>query len=380
MKLLMLGSGSIHSSLTHRILSLGRELVRHGHDVTIIVPAADKYNQFQAQKPSMVDGVKVIYPFQLPIKNAFINLIPYIFSAAWMVLRQRADVVYIYKPTPISIPGLFSKWLKGTPVVLDLDDLGSEVMAAEGQPAPVWRLVAWCERLAATQAKAIIVASSLLEREQSTLYPRKPILLLSNGVDPQNFVPQRPNRPAQVIFFGAMNRSQLVAPLLKSVAYLKDHQLDQNLHVEILGDGSARPELETLADKLNIRGIVNFRGWTQLSDLTKYAAAGDIGICIMPQERTTAACSNQKVFQYMALGLCPVVSTVGDLPLYIENGAAGSIVQPEDTEGLAKTLHELLHNDKRRAALAERGRKLAETKYAWQVLATKLETTLEEIR
>lgn len=380
MKILMLGSGSIHSTLTHRALSLGRELVRLGHDVTIIVPAADKYNNFQAQKPAMVGGVKVLYPFQLPLKQPLINLIPYIFSAVWTVLRQSADVIYIYKPTPISVPGLAARWLKRKPVVLDLDDLGSEVMAAEGQPAPVWRLVAWCERLTANQSRAIVVASTLLEKEQRVLQPQKPILRLPNGVDPQNFTPESPDRSARVIFFGAINRRQLVAPLLKSIAYLKDQGSDHNLQVDILGDGSSRAELETLAKELNILDIVSFQGWTPLSHLKQYAAAGDIGVCIMPQERTTAACSNQKVFQYMALGLCPVVSSVGDLPLYVENGAAGMIVQPDDTQGLAETLAQLLRNHHQRLALADRARKLAETEYSWRFLAQKLESTLENVR
>src|SRR4029079_3524644 len=132
MKILCLASGNIKSNFTYRILALGRSLKARGHDVTIIAPRADKYNGFVPELVSEIEGVRVLQPFQFATKRLEINLLPYIFDAARMVLRDKPDVVYIYKPTPISIVGVLAKLLRRTTLILDMDDLGSEVMKIEG--------------------------------------------------------------------------------------------------------------------------------------------------------------------------------------------------------------------------------------------------------
>jgi glycosyltransferase involved in cell wall biosynthesis len=48
-----------------------------------------------------------------------------------------------------------------------------------------------------------------------------------------------------------------------------------------------------------------------------------------------------KLYEYMAAGLCPVVSALGDLPRVVAQGAAGVVVAPDDPAALAYALLEL---------------------------------------
>jgi UDP:flavonoid glycosyltransferase YjiC (YdhE family) len=193
MKILMLGSGSIKSNFAYRLLALGKSLAKRGHKVSIIAPKADKYNDFKAEDVSDIKEVRVLQPFQFATKRLEINLIPYLFDAARLVLREKPDLVYIYKPTPISIIGLVAK-LRRIPVVLDMDDLGSEVMRIEGHPAHQRKLVELSEKIGAKQASRLVVASTYLRDLYKKKFPDKPIHVLPNGVESDWFTPEKPSK------------------------------------------------------------------------------------------------------------------------------------------------------------------------------------------
>ncbi len=380
MKILMCIPGTPHSPIAHRSVAIGRELVKRGHDVTMLAPSADKYSKWQFDRPATFDGVKMRYPFQLRTKIQIIDLIPYIIHGAIISASSRFDIAHSYKSTPASLPAIFAK-LRGAKVVLDMDDLDAEVMRTQGQPAVMWRLVALSERIIASSATGFIVASRLLQREYEHRFAGKPTLRIPNAVDPKDF-PQAPslNRPPRLIFFGILGRTSILAPLLEATAQIKPQLEEQGITVDILGDGPCRPELEAMSKKLGTDEVVNFHGWATYKDFQDTAARDDIAICIMPDSRTTAACSNQKVFQYMALGLAPIVSRVGDLPLYVADGEAGLVIPPSDAGALADAITKLINDPTLRHNLAVRAHDRVIENYTWAAHVDKIAPFLESLQ
>ncbi|HXR49957.1 MAG TPA: glycosyltransferase, partial [Verrucomicrobiae bacterium] len=319
MKIVMLGSGSYKSSLTYfRLVALGQQLGRLGWGVSLIVPAADKYNDFTPDWQATLEHVELVQPWQPATRRPLLNLLPYLISASLALLRRPAQLVYIYKPTPITIIGLLPRLLRRTPVILDLDDLGSMVMREEGRSGLSVRLVAACERLALRYATAVVVASRYLAQQVHDRYPDKPVLRLSNGVDPDEFVaPDRQSKPRPAIYyFGALNRLSLIKPLL--VALPQTIQAVPETQVTIFGGGQALDEAKALVRKLGLEKSVTFTGRVKPEVVQQAVTFGDIAVCIQPDIPTVQAASNVKVFQYMALASVPVVSEVGDLKQYIE--------------------------------------------------------------
>jgi glycosyltransferase involved in cell wall biosynthesis len=381
MKIVMLGSGSYKSSLTYfRLVALGQQLGCLGWDVSLIVPAADKYNDFTPDWQATLKHIELVQPWQPATRRPLFNLLPYLISASLAVLRRPAQLVYIYKPTPITIIGLLPKLLRRTPTILDLDDLGSEVMRGEGRPGLSVRLVAACERLALRQATAVVVASQYLARQVRDRYPDKPVLVLSNGVDPEEFVaPELQSKPRPAIYyFGALNRLALIQPLLVSLPEVI--RVVPETQVTIFGGGQALNEAKALVQKLKLNGAVTFTGWVKPEAVQQAVAVGDIAVCIQPDIPTVHAASNLKVFQYMALGSVPVVSDVGDLKHYLQtaDGPLGVVVPAGQSEKLSAALSDLLQDPKRRVRLAARARRQAERRYAWSVLAGQLDGFLRQ--
>ncbi len=381
MKLLMLSSGSYKSSLTFRIVCLGQQLARQGWDVSLIVPSADKYNDFKPDKHASLGPVRLIQPWQLSTKSASLNLLPYVCTSARAILRARADVIYLYKPTPITIAGLLPKLPFRTPVILDLDDLGSEVMKAQGQSPVQVKLVALCERLTLRFASAVVVTSSYLGSLVSDRYPEKPVLVLPNGVDPAEYPLMKEQPPRHALYyFGALNRLELIEDLLRALPAVINAVPDAT--ITILGGGSALEQAKKLAKQLRISRAVTFSGWIDMFAAQNYVQFADIAVCYQPDTPPTRAASNMKVFQYMAMSSVPVVSDVGDLGRYVGGTGggkpAGMVVPAGDERQLSKALVYLLTHDEVRKQMAVAARQRAETTYAWSTLASGLQKFLRK--
>lgn len=377
MKLTILGSGSYRSTLSIRIVALGRELSTLGWKVSVIVPSADKYNDYAKEAMTKDGQIRVIQPWQPATRWPMFNLIPYLLTSVIATLRSRPDVVYLYKPTPITLCGLLPKLLFGRPVILDLDDLGSEVMRAEGQSKLRIRLVARCEAIAMKHATAIVVASTFLERMIRQDYPDKPVLLVPNGVD-LSLYPARSSGPLRPMayYFGMINRLSLIEPMLRALPSLLERVPEAR--VTIIGGGSALEAAKALTAELGVAHAVSFTGMVKMLDVLSYTQFGDVGICYQPDIDTVRAASNMKVLQYMAMTTVPVVSAVGDLPAYIADQWAGLVVPPNDDEALADAIVELLTNNPKRIRCALNARQRVVGRYAWSTLAERLSVFIKE--
>jgi glycosyltransferase involved in cell wall biosynthesis len=381
MKIVMLGSGSYKSSLTYfRLVALARQLSYLGWQVSIIVPSADKYNDYKPDKNAHLKGIELVQPWQLATKSPVVNLLPYLLSSLIALIKRRADIIYIYKPTPITIIGLLPKLLFRTPVVLDLDDLGSEVMRLENQSAFDVKLVKLCESLCLRFASSVVVSSTYLQSSVTHKYPNKPVLVLSNGVDPSEFKQaSKKNSQPSIYYFGAINRLSLVESFIKSLPLVV--KAVPGTKINILGGGRALNELKNLVNELKISNSVGFSDWIEPEQIYNYVNFADIAICTQPDIPTVKAASNLKVFQYMALGSAVVVSKVGDLASYIgveTTQPAGVAVEVNNQRQLSEKLIDLLKDDVGRKAMAKNARKRAVNTYSWDNLAIKLDAFIKE--
>jgi glycosyltransferase involved in cell wall biosynthesis len=367
MKITILTSGSIRSNFVYRALAFARALHKQGHDVSLIAPQADKYNDFRAEKINIIDGVKILQPFQFKTKRPEINLLPYLFNAMRMALQQKSDLIYIYKPTPINIVGFIVKFFRKTPVIVDLDDLGSEVMKIEGHPWHQWKLVEWSEKFAVKHADRLVVASSYLFEKYHKEFPDTPIHSMPNGVESDWFAsPIFSKEKKRIVFMGSINRRTILEPFFEVLPEI----IKQHPDTKVLMIGAGK-DLEYFKEKARAAGIsakVTFTGWLNIEDARLQLHAGDIGYNYMPDEPTVKAASNMKVPQYMARGVVPMVSDIGDLPASVDFGKAGYVAKANDAEALKNALQIALE-DKDRLQKSEQARAFAAKKFDWDILA-----------
>jgi glycosyltransferase involved in cell wall biosynthesis len=367
MKITILVSGSIRSNFAYRALALARALHMQGNEVSIIAPRADKYNDFRAEKIDEIDGVKILQPFQFAMKRIEINLLPYLFGAVKAVLREKSDLIYIYKPTPINIVGFAAKFFQKASVVVDIDDLGSEVMKIEGHPWYRRKLVEWSEKFALKHVDRLIVASKYLSQKYQKEFPDTPIHIMPNGIEGDWLAPLVPSKEKKrIVFMGSANRRNILEPLFEVLP--KILQRHPETKVLIIGDGKNLEYFKQKAKELKISANLEFTGWLDLEEARTRLCAGDIGYNYMPDEPTTKAANNMKISQYMARGVVPLVSDIGDLPAVVDFGRAGYICEADNADRLAEALVRALEDDDR-PRKAESARAFASEKFHWNNLA-----------
>lgn len=378
-RLLMLGSGSVGSTLSIRLRGLACHL-HESWDITMVLPSADKYNNFTPNKQAVVEGARLVQPWQLTTHSPILNLIPYLFTSFARIVTARADVVYLYKPTPITVLGLIPRLFFRTPVILDMDDIGSEVMKLEGQSKFQYGLVALCERLTMRFSSAVVVTSTALREAVLARHPKKKVLIVPNAVEPTDYTPIRAQKPRHgVYFFGGINRLDVVEDLLRATPKVVHAVPD--VKITIVGGGVALDDAVKLARELGVEKSVTFPGWqTNMLAVQGFTQFGDIGICYQRDTPTVRAASNMKVFQYMAMSTVPLVSDVGDLHDYVQDGRAGVVVAPGNVDALGSALITLLKDDVRRAQLANKAFELAQTTHSWKARAAQLNEFMEEVR
>ena len=368
MKIILLASGAVRSSLTARVVNLGRELVKYGHDVVLVAPNCDKYTNFSTDSLTDIDGIKIIHPAQFNSRWQTLNFIPYIPSAAWHIWREKADIVHLYKPTPLTLVGLVSKFRTKTRIVLDMDDLGSEVMLRENNARwKVW-LVAKSENIAARYANAIVTASSYLRDYFQKTQPNKVVLWIPNGVAVLD--PGTAKVTAPIVFIGSLNNLEVIMPLINAIPQIATAVISNGPIVSIIGDGEKRSDLVRLVHQNGVGVYVSFSdGWIKQERLNEVVGVGDIGYCCVPNENSYIAASSQKVFNYLSLGVVPLVNNVGDLAYYVEDGKSGYIV----ADDLATTLIRAMSDKKERDQKIKAGQSYLKANFLWPTLAKKLE-------
>lgn len=233
----------------------------------------------------------------------------------------------------------------------------------------------------AQSASAVVTLSRTMAEElvERGVDPEK-ITLVPNGVDPtlleEQLSPEAARRavgfdlPLGAFAVGAL--SALVDyegfdVLLEAAALLLrgaggSRELAERMHVVLVGDGVAAPQLAELAQNLGISDRVHLLGRVPPGQARYCVQALDVVTVPRLDRDVTRSVTPQKPVEALALGR-PVV--VSDLPALRETVTAedgsvrGVLVEPESPEDLARAILELARDPERRAQLAQNGRSLA---------------------
>lgn len=377
MKVVFMTSGTIKSSISYRPLSIAKRLVKKGHEVYIFSPRFDKYSNFIDEEITEIEGVTIIRPIQFLHTPFIFGLIPYVLSSIVILLKINPDIIHIFKPNPITVSSYILKIFKKTPIIFDTDDLDTEVMKIEKNPKLLIWMVYLSEIIASKYSSAITCVSKYLLNKYSK--KNKTVYFVPNGADFNLILQDNSLSKMQrkVIFIGNINRINILEPFF--LAFKKLIKKNKTIKGVIIGDGKYLNYFKNLVKETHLDKNISFLGYIPQENLKNHVSIGDLGYCYMPDEPTTRACSSMKVFQYLQLGIVPIVSNVGDLPEYIFNGKSGYIIKNNSIDELANIIQfaidrEKVTNNKNMFNLAN-----SKKKYSWDTLATQIEKIYKEV-
>jgi glycosyltransferase involved in cell wall biosynthesis len=136
--------------------------------------------------------------------------------------------------------------------------------------------------------------------------------------------------------------------------------------------GSEREKLMAVAAELGIADRVRFLG--RRSDVPSVLAALDVAVLCSNTEGSPLA-----VMEYMEAGKPVVATRVGGVPDLVQEGVTGLLVEPQDPEGLAAAIGQLLDNPDRAAEMGRAGRERRRSEFSIETTARRVEALYEEL-
>jgi len=148
-------------------------------------------------------------------------------------------------------------------------------------------------------------------------------------------------------------------------------QID-NIHLLLVGEGQERLALEAQVERLALKGMVHFAGYTKTPG--DYVTEADILALSSRSEGIPNA-----VLEAMAMGKPVVASAVGGVPEIVEDGISGLLFPPNEPHLLAEALIEVLTDENLSRGLAVAGRRRVQESFSIKARVVKLQNFYQAV-
>lgn len=166
--------------------------------------------------------------------------------------------------------------------------------------------------------------------------------------------------PPVVVFVGTLKPWHGVEHLLRARS-----MATAEWRLRVVGDGPQRVPLEQLAAELGVE--VEFTGAVAPDKVPGMLA--DCAVAVAPYPATQDAAGHYfsplKIYEYAAAALPVVASRTGQVPIAVEDGVTGLLVEPSDPAALARAVDVLVADPHRRRAMGRTGRRDAVARRSW---------------
>ncbi len=367
---------------TFRINDLAKTLALKGVTVDVMTgkpnyPEGQIYDGFRASGLQSAEwsGLTIYRIPILPrgVKGAvrlalnYLSFIIYgIVLGPWLFRKKHYDVIFVYGVSPIlqAIPALLLGRIKRIPVILWVQDLWPESLAATGyirSPillAQVRRLVSFIYRrvdLLLVQSRAFIpFVSDMAGGTNIVYYP--------NSVDDSFSSPSSEvalphisglEEGFPVLFAGNIGSGQAVEVIVGAALLLKDHP---QIRFVVVGSGSRREWMKQQVEALQLTNL-HLPGRFPIETMPGLMRkAGALLVCLADEPIFAATVPN-KVQAYMASGMPILASLSGEGARLVEEAQAGLVAPAGNAALLAKaTLKMFKMTQLERDRLGDNGR------------------------
>jgi glycosyltransferase involved in cell wall biosynthesis len=183
-------------------------------------------------------------------------------------------------------------------------------------------------------------------------------VVVRNGLDVMSFradrTPPIQERPT-VLGVGSLVASKRWDRLLTASAQLK--RAGGRFKMDIAGDGPMKGRLQRLANDLGVSDCVRFLGHV---DPIAHELEG-ASCLVHPSD--SEGCPNV-VMEAMACGRAVVATGSGDVPLLVDDGTTGFVLERDDETGLVNSLRTLLENHELCCEMGRAARRKAEREFS----------------
>lgn len=359
----------ILGGVPEHVHNLSRELVRRGHDVTVLTSLAPWGRKRTAREGDAralhEHGYRTVrMGVSVPVvANGSIARLSVGIGLKAQVARalRGMDVVHAQGLAPPTL-GLFALRASRAPV-----NVGTFHTYFEGRHWAYNAFLAYVRGAMDRTDRKIAVSEACVQALRPWFQDFE---VIPNGIDTDLYRPPAagegaPAGPPRILFVGRFDPRNGLGTLLDAARLLADEGRD--FTVQVVGDGPTRPMYEHqarrlgIADRIEWLGLLNGERPTLYRQATVFAAP------------CTIASFGVVLLEAMASGTPVVCADNIGFRQVIRDGAPGRFVPPSDPAALARGIAEVLDDAALRARWAAAGRRIALERYGWPRVAREVE-------
>ncbi len=231
----------------------------------------------------------------------------------------------------------------------------------------LWLYGALDRRILRHFSAVVAVSDDVTKRLLTSGVAADRIHFIRNGIDLRPFTNAAPSlrhlalpQGLLVGWIGRLTYDKGPDIFLRSIARVRAHF--PKAHYILVGEGPYRPEVERLITDLSLGDVVHLLG--QRNDMPAVYASCDLMVSSSRQEGLPMA-----ILEGMAAALPWIATSVGAVPVVIENGTNGILVPAENAEVLADNLSQLMANSDERLTLGSAARLVIESEFSAERMA-----------
>ena len=294
-----------------------------------------------------------------------------------IIEKEQFDLIYCHTPVGAMLARLagISARKKGTKVIY----MAHGFHFYNGAPLLNWMIYYPAEKFLSRFTDGLITINQEDYRRAQKFHAGKTILIPGVGIDLDKFQKKEPTRQeirnklgipdGKIILMsvGELTKRKNHMVVIDALARLKEYDI---LYV-ICGDGPMKARLRAKAEEPGVRDRVKLLGFRK--DIAELHKAADIFVFPSLQEGLPVA-----VMEAMASGLPIVASKIRGNEDLISNNQGGYLVNPTDSEQVAKAIEKMIQNPKKREKMEERNLEII-TKYGQETVLQKMDEFFDEI-
>lgn len=380
-----------------RSYEFARRWVEQGHEVTVITSSSRLPVEYSETLygAGEIDGIRVLsvrvaYDNRFGTARRLWSFLTFMFGATRLALRAgKHDVVFATStPLTVGIPGWIAAAWRRTPFVFEVRDLWPEAaiqMGAISRNGLIGRVAKAAERFLYHRASYVIgLSPGMVDGILAEGKPRDRVRMVPNSSDLDLFSPgpkdaelvERYGLGSRFVvgYAGAIGPSNAVEDNVPEAARLLAEAGRSDIVFLIAGDGKSLPALKQRCEGLD---NVIFAGSMPKAEVPRFTRTCDTLMVLFADKPILATNSPNKFFDGLATGRPMLVNSAGWTKDLVEENQCGMYFPAQNGAALAEAVARLADDAELLERFGYNARKLAEERFARDLLAQQVLETLE---
>ncbi len=368
-----------------RAAELARHWVNDGHAVTVltgfpnhptgVVPPEYSTDFRRLVTRRMWNGIKLVRTWLLPFPNrkSYERMLNYssfcVSSAITGLFLARPDVLIATSPQLlVALSGWWLAFVKRVPFVFEVRDLWPESLAAVGvgeRNSLLILVLEWIAGFLYRRSDCIVVVTDAFKAFliEHWNVPAGKIFVVENGVETDLFFP-RPDRDAKrkelgaegkflICYTGTMGLAHGLETLIAAAAELQS--TSPQVQFLLVGEGADKERILAMAADSGLTNMT-FLGQQPRETIPNFISAADACLVMLKKADLFKTVIPTKMLEFMACERPIILAVDGQARQIMDAADAGVFVEPEDVQGLVRTILKLSADSALCAKLGRNGR------------------------